>query len=461
MLTSSLFILILAFVKFSLQTFPSSRHLLFQAKQTQFTILFISLKTHPKYHQHTMFKQLNLKKSLITLSQFSMGDEPNVDQVKSIQSLGLDLSKPFTEMQDEHLLISLHSLITRQSVSNTSQAPYSRTGVWWKHSLGFQRTDPVSDIRGGGILSLHNLIYFLANHPKTATQMIHSRANRPLSADNTYPSFPWACAGINLTRSLALEFDIIQPSGLSNTGLNAHYSKKTSWRYISEENGFNRMYVCLFLLLDCLWEEMNATYMDFNHVLEATSEEFKLHLALSSSLTNLENRVHKRVDFVDPDISDYTSLPPPAAHPDPSSESSPTYHDMMEGGQLSQDHWDYQRPVSSSQSRNLDLCSPKDTDTDTDTATLSTSPLLNFLATQLTVPSYSYEGLMASLVPEPEASCLPDFLCGEQQQLSQQQQQEKQQQQQQQYQQQYQQQQQEYHQPHSLRHRSPYNMQIV
>lgn len=252
---------------------------------------------------------MNLKKSLISLSQYSLGDYPNPSEVEAIQSFGLTLSKPFIETEDHHLLVTLHSLITRQIVSNSVSPEYSRIGDWWKWSLGFQHSDPVSDIRGGGILSLHNLIYFLSNHPIKATSMIKSRQGRSLTAEQTYPSFPWACAGINLTRILALEFEVVLPTGFVNSCQNACHTKKTTWRYLLEENGFNRMYVCLFLLLDRLWDEMGATYMDFNQVLKNVSEEFSLHLAMSSSLVNLENRVHERIHFIDPDVRDYTMLP--------------------------------------------------------------------------------------------------------------------------------------------------------
>jgi hypothetical protein len=256
-----------------------------------------------------MFQQLNLKKGLISLSQFSLGDVPTEEQVGSLQSLGFYISKPFSN-SDEHLLEALHVLASRESTAGGDCTPYSRTGEWWKYKLGFQHTDPVSDIRGGGVLALQNLVYILTDHPKLASQMLKSRASRAITQD-AYASFPWACAGINLTRMLALEFEIIKPSGIRNMGIDAQYSKKTSWAYITAPDGFNRMYVCLFKLLDYFWDEMNATYMEFNDVLKAVSDEFKLHLALSTSLTNLENRVHKRIEFVDPDVCDYMTLPDP------------------------------------------------------------------------------------------------------------------------------------------------------
>jgi hypothetical protein len=342
-----------------------------------------------------MLKQLNVKKNLVALSQYSLGEQPKEEDIQVMREVGLDMMSPFKE-EDEHLLVTLHSLVTLQATSNTPM-PYSRTGTWWKSGLGFQHTDPVSDIRGGGLLSLKNLIYFIANHPRASTEMIKKRANRQLTQDNTYTSFPWACAGINLTRLLAMEYEIIRESGMTNTGTNAKYSNKTSWRYISSANGFNRMYVCLFLLLDRLWDEMGATYMDFNRVLQAVSEEFSMQLALSTSLTNLENRVHKRVQFVDPDVS-YNSLPEATVATEPM--------------------YDMESQSSYFSTTRSDSCSSN-----------FENPLISFITAQIP----SYDSVVETLVPTPPQDNIPDLLCGDY----------------------------ERDQPISMRRRTPYSMQIV
>lgn len=335
---------------------------------------------------------------MVSLSQYSLGDQPNATEVGVLQSLALEASKPFTETEDEHLLFTLHSVVTRHSVSNASPTPYMRTGTWWKYSLGFQHTDPISDIRGGGVLALQNLIYFLTNHPRNAFRMIKSRANQSLTDDYRYPSFPWACAGINLTRVLAIEYEIILPSGKFNTGINAQYHKKTTWKFISEPNGFNRMYVCLFLLLDRLWDEMGATYMEFNHVLKAVTDEFRHLLALSKSLTNLENRVHQRVKFVDPDIdsSDYTTLPEAA-----------TIGKMQRGSSFFDIECQEQEYCEHETNRSF---SAQSGDNESDAHTTITYPVYNFLTANLP----SYDTFMSSLVPEPMGSALPNYFRGEQ-----------------------------------------------
>jgi hypothetical protein len=328
-----------------------------------------------------MFKDLNIKKSLITISQFSMGDYPTEDEVACIQSLGLTMTKTFNDREDEHLLQSLYTLTTRQS--KTSIVPYSRIGEWWKYGLGFQHIDPVSDIRGCGILSLQNLIYFLRVHPKKAGLMLKARAQQPLT-ENAYHSFPWACAGINLTRMLALEFEVILPSGFSNIGVDVNYSKKTCWRYLNVEDGFNRMFVCLFLLLDFFWDEMRATYMEFNKVLKAVSDEFILHLALSTSLIDLENRIHKRIQYIDPDVCDYTSLPDPETIP----------YDDIEGGQS----------FSSS-----DLRNESTTQSNLESISSVQDQNENPIFAMFTNHMPSYENMISTLVPEPADSSFPVF----------------------------------------------------
>lgn len=50
-----------------------------------------------------------------------------------------------------------------------AKAPaFVRVGTEWT-SFGFQRDDPVSDLRGGGVLALQNLVRHLLNTPLVAS----------------------------------------------------------------------------------------------------------------------------------------------------------------------------------------------------------------------------------------------------------------------------------------------------
>ena len=59
-------------------------------------------------------------------------------------------------------------------------------------SIGFQGSDPITDFRGGGLLSLSQLIYFCENYPEKARNL-NVRASHPTKG------YGLAITGINLT----------------------------------------------------------------------------------------------------------------------------------------------------------------------------------------------------------------------------------------------------------------------
>ena len=58
----------------------------------------------------------------------------------------------------------------------------SKTAVDWT-ALGFQGTDPLTDFRGGGLLSLQQLAFFAENYT-AQVRAINSRANHPTKVTN-------------------------------------------------------------------------------------------------------------------------------------------------------------------------------------------------------------------------------------------------------------------------------------
>ncbi|KAI8874261.1 hypothetical protein GQ42DRAFT_112317, partial [Ramicandelaber brevisporus] len=62
---------------------------------------------------------------------------------------------------------------------------------YWKE-IGFQGSDPSTDLRGAGMLSLDDLLYFAQNYPAEARFALES-SNHPVSW------YPFATFGINLT----------------------------------------------------------------------------------------------------------------------------------------------------------------------------------------------------------------------------------------------------------------------
>jgi hypothetical protein len=243
----------------------------------------------------------SIKESLLHLSQLYFGRFPTTKEIQVMKQLGNRLSEPYSDL-NEHLLRDIHRL-------SGLQVPYQRIGSFWKY-LGYQNENPASDIRGGGLLSLDNLIYLLSTHPQMAKQMLHRQSRDNLTVDLQMEAYPWAAVGINITRYLALEFEIIEPSGRQKT---SNYSPKTTWGYVAQaDQGFNRLFCVSFFLLNCLWHEMKATYMEFPQVLAAMKSEFSSHLLASSSLSQLERTIFQRINYsyYDPSFgTDYTTLP--------------------------------------------------------------------------------------------------------------------------------------------------------
>jgi hypothetical protein len=58
-------------------------------------------------------------------------------------------------------------------------------------------------------------------------------------------------------------FEAVDRFGRANS---AGYGRKSYWSYLSQRNGFHRMFVLAFLLLDCIWDELGASYMVCEYV---------------------------------------------------------------------------------------------------------------------------------------------------------------------------------------------------
>jgi hypothetical protein len=144
------------------------------------------------------------------------------------------------------------------------QEDFCEISVLWK-GCGFQREDPVSDVRGGGELSLSNLLYLLRNYSGLCTNMAErQRSKRHATAMEK--GYPFAAACINTTRMLAQVFHIIKPSGASGDYAT---TAQVFWQMLDEPDAFNKLFVVAFVLLDSEFVGRDASYMEFNEVMES------------------------------------------------------------------------------------------------------------------------------------------------------------------------------------------------
>ncbi|KAH9733475.1 ELMO domain-containing protein [Citrus sinensis] len=145
----------------------------------------------------------------------------------------------------------------------------------WKE-MGWQGKDPSTDFRGGGFISLENLLYLARNFPVPAeVDMYRHLCDRDKSfqdllrkqeGDRSVWEYPFAVAGVNIT------FMLIQMLDLE----------------AENESAFDLLYCITFKLMDHQWLAMRASYMDFNTVMKSTRRQLERELLLED-VTRLED----------------------------------------------------------------------------------------------------------------------------------------------------------------------------
>ncbi|XP_073119059.1 uncharacterized protein [Henckelia pumila] len=146
----------------------------------------------------------------------------------------------------------------------------------WKE-MGWQGKDPSTDFRGGGFISLENLLYFARNFPRSFQDLL-----RKQEGDRAMWEYPFAVAGVNITFMLIqmLDLEAVKPQMLVGA---------TFLKFLSEnESAFDLLYCIAFKLMDHQWLAMHASYMDFNTVMKATRRQLETEL-LQEDVTRLED----------------------------------------------------------------------------------------------------------------------------------------------------------------------------
>jgi hypothetical protein len=145
----------------------------------------------------------------------------------------------------------------------------------WKE-MGWQGKDPSTDFRGGGFISLENLLFFARNFPKSFQDLL-----RKQEGDRSVWEYPFAVAGVNITFMLIqmLDLEAVKPRTLVGT---------TFLKFLIEnESAFDLLYCITFKLMDHQWLSMHASYMDFNAVMKSTRRQLERELLLDD-ITLLE-----------------------------------------------------------------------------------------------------------------------------------------------------------------------------
>ncbi|OVA13759.1 Engulfment/cell motility [Macleaya cordata] len=138
----------------------------------------------------------------------------------------------------------------------------------WKE-MGWQGSDPSTDFRGGGFISLENLIFFAKKYPESFQRLLHKKEGKRAEWE-----YPFAVAGINISFMLAQMLDLQSGKPTSVAGI----------RFVEllgeDEMAFDNLYCVAFRMMDAQWLAKRASYMEFNEVLKSTRTQLERELAL-------------------------------------------------------------------------------------------------------------------------------------------------------------------------------------
>ncbi|XP_057870042.1 uncharacterized protein LOC131076744 isoform X2 [Cryptomeria japonica] len=148
----------------------------------------------------------------------------------------------------------------------------------WKE-MGWQGRDPSTDFRGGGFISLENLLFFAKTFPSFQRLLQKQEGNRA-----TW-EYPFAVAGVNITFMLIQILDL--RSGICTnfvekprTLMGAIFLKMLA----EDEWAFDLLYCITFVMMDAQWLAMHASYMEFNAVMKATRSQLERELNMDDVL---------------------------------------------------------------------------------------------------------------------------------------------------------------------------------
>ncbi|KAL6642186.1 hypothetical protein ACP70R_020367 [Stipagrostis hirtigluma subsp. patula] len=155
------------------------------------------------------------------------------------------------------------------------QLPPLKSELW--KEMGWQNSDPATDFRAGGFMSLENLIYFARNYPDSFHRLLHKADGKRAEWE-----YPFAVAGVNISYMLVQMLDL--QSGNIRTKAGVHFVQLLE----DDDTAFENLFCVAFQMLDAQWLARRASYMEFNEVLKSTRVQLEQELT-SGGISSVEN----------------------------------------------------------------------------------------------------------------------------------------------------------------------------
>ncbi|KAJ7972002.1 ELMO domain-containing protein A [Quillaja saponaria] len=206
-------------------------------------------------------------------------------QVERLRNIQQRLQVPFDGSQKEHQAALKH--LWRLAYPD-KELPSLKSELW--KDMGWQGPDPSTDFRGGGVISLENLIFFGQKYPESFQRLLHKK-----DGNRAEWEYPFAVAGINISFMLAQMLDL-QSAGRPTSLAGIRFLDLLD----EDELAFDNLYCVAFQLMDAQWLAKRASYMEFNDVLKSTRTQLERELALEdiSSVSDLPAYNLLRQDFL-------------------------------------------------------------------------------------------------------------------------------------------------------------------
>lgn len=147
------------------------------------------------------------------------------------------------------------------------QLPPLKSDLW--KEMGWQNSDPSTDFRAAGFMSLENLIYFARNYPDSFHRLLHKADGKRAEWE-----YPFAVGGVNISYMLVQMLDL--QSGKMRTKAGVHFVQ------LLDDDGvaFDNLFCVAFQVLDSQWLARRASYMEFNEVLKSTRGQLEQELTI-------------------------------------------------------------------------------------------------------------------------------------------------------------------------------------
>ncbi|KAG3106754.1 hypothetical protein PI124_g3032 [Phytophthora idaei] len=226
------------------------------------------------------------------------------DKVRRLETLRFGMEEPLDMANESHVALLKRlwdALLVPEneesdsvlSASSNSESEVGGVDVAamlasprWKCS-GFHTDNPLGGFRGGGVLALECLVFFLEEYPEKARAMMERNA---VAGGNRYP-FP--VASINVMRMMMhllmldeapdvctkLVLHSVETNGDTSPAVvmklrvSERVSRTPFWRVFDDPKAFFKLHAMAFMLLDLHWVHSGATQMGFQPVLDATRRQ--------------------------------------------------------------------------------------------------------------------------------------------------------------------------------------------